>query len=312
VKTEQYKYDVAFSFLAKDEALATELNDRLQDRVKTFLYTRKQEQIAGTDGEKTFNKVFGEEARIVVLLYRKDWGQTPFTRIEETAIKNRGFDHGYDFLLCIPLDEPPIAPEWYPKTNLWLGLSRWGVDGAASVIEARIQERGGQPHEETVQERAQRLKRSQEFAGKRDSFLHSEDGVKAANEEFELLRAEAQRLTNEIGSSFSYKSHENHFAVIGMGFSVGLEWQLYYGNSLTNSKLTVGLWKGHPPLHFPQQYMLHQPQQIQKTEFTFDLFPADQHRWVMVGNKTCTYTIQELAAHYLKELMNQCEAAFNK
>jgi argininosuccinate synthase len=51
VKTEQYKYDVAFSFLAKDEALATELNDRLQDRVKTFLYTRKQEQIAGTDGD---------------------------------------------------------------------------------------------------------------------------------------------------------------------------------------------------------------------------------------------------------------------
>ncbi len=123
----QFKYDVAFSFLAKDEILATQLNDRLQDRVTTFLYSKKQEQIAGTDGEKTFNKVFGEEARIVVLLYRDGWGQTPFTRIEETAIKNRSFNHGYDFLLCIPLDEPPVAPEWYPKTNLWLGLSRWGV-----------------------------------------------------------------------------------------------------------------------------------------------------------------------------------------
>ena len=31
-----YKYDVAFSFVAQDESL-TEINDLLQDRLKTFL-----------------------------------------------------------------------------------------------------------------------------------------------------------------------------------------------------------------------------------------------------------------------------------
>ena len=56
--------------------------------MSTFIYTKNQEEIAGKDGENTFNKVFGEEARVVVVLYRKGWGNTSWKRIEETAIKN--------------------------------------------------------------------------------------------------------------------------------------------------------------------------------------------------------------------------------
>ena len=85
--TPDYKYDVAFSFLAQDEALATELNDLLQDRLRMFLYSRKQGEIAGTDGEKSFNSVFGQEARMVVVPYHSNWGQTSWTRIEETALR---------------------------------------------------------------------------------------------------------------------------------------------------------------------------------------------------------------------------------
>jgi hypothetical protein len=60
----------------------------MQDRYKTFLYSRAQGELVGTDGEKTFNAVFGEQARIVAVLLRPEWGQTPWTRIEETAIRN--------------------------------------------------------------------------------------------------------------------------------------------------------------------------------------------------------------------------------
>ena len=72
-----FEYDVAFSFLAQDEGVATELNDALSERVKTFLYSKQQEQLAGTDGEKTFNAVFAEKSRFVVILYRDTWGTTP-------------------------------------------------------------------------------------------------------------------------------------------------------------------------------------------------------------------------------------------
>ena len=64
-----FKYDIAFSFVREDEGLATQLNDRVRDRYRTFLYSRAQEQLVGTDGEKTFNTVCGKEARILLPRY---------------------------------------------------------------------------------------------------------------------------------------------------------------------------------------------------------------------------------------------------
>jgi hypothetical protein len=135
--------------------------------VRVFLYSRQQEAVAGTDGEQTFNRVFGEEARIVVVLYRAGWGQTPFTRIEETAIRNRAFDQGYDFALFIPLDPSPTVPAWLPKNRIWIGLERWGEHAAASVIEARVQEAGGEPRQETAADSARRLARDLAAAQRR-------------------------------------------------------------------------------------------------------------------------------------------------
>ncbi len=160
MSNEKYKYNVAFSFLAKDESLATQINDLLQDRLQTFLYSKRQEEVAGTDGEKTFNAVFSEQARLVVVLYRNGWGESPWTRMEQTAIRNRAFDKGYEFVIFIPLEDSPSVPKWLPRTQLWMGLERWGVNGAAGVIEARVQELGGAPAVESVEDRAKRLERA--------------------------------------------------------------------------------------------------------------------------------------------------------
>src|SRR5690349_20324605 len=118
----KYKYEVAFSFLKEDEAIAVALNDLLQDRMSTFLYSKQQEAVAGTDGEKTFNRVFGEEARLVVVLYREGWGESPWTRIEATAVRNRGFEEGYDFVKFIPVAANATVPKWLPKSQIWIGL----------------------------------------------------------------------------------------------------------------------------------------------------------------------------------------------
>ena len=86
-----YKFDVAFSFLKEDEGLAVRLGDLIQDRLRTFIYSKKQEYLAGRDGEETFNAAFGRDARLVVILYREAWGSTSWTRIERDAIRNRAF-----------------------------------------------------------------------------------------------------------------------------------------------------------------------------------------------------------------------------
>lgn len=78
---DDFKYDIAFSFVKEDEGRATQINDLVQDRYRTFLYSKAQEQLAGTDGEKAFNAVFGKEARIVAVLLRPEWGNTAWTRL---------------------------------------------------------------------------------------------------------------------------------------------------------------------------------------------------------------------------------------
>ena len=48
-----YEFDVAFSFNALDEGLATQLNDLLSDRMKIFIYSERQRDIAGKPGKKS-------------------------------------------------------------------------------------------------------------------------------------------------------------------------------------------------------------------------------------------------------------------
>jgi hypothetical protein len=105
-----FQYDIAFSFTKEDEGIATQINDLLQDRYRTFLYSKAQEKLAGTDGEETFNAVFKEQARSVAVLLRPEWGSTPWTRIEQTAIRNSAFDHTYDFATFIVRSGPAVLP----------------------------------------------------------------------------------------------------------------------------------------------------------------------------------------------------------
>lgn len=175
-----FGYDIAFSFTSEDEALATKLNDLLQVEFETFLYSKKQEIVAGTDGEQSFGAVFGQDARFVVILYRANWGNTPWTRIEETAIRNRAFEEGYDFTLFMPVERGVELPKWVPRNRLYLGFERWGIKGVASVIEARVRDAGGTPRVESPVQQALRLQRKIEFEGERKQFLQSTKGVEAA------------------------------------------------------------------------------------------------------------------------------------
>jgi hypothetical protein len=185
-ESDAFKYDIAFSFVKEDEGLATQINDLVQDRYRTFLYSRAQEQLAGTDGEETFNAVFGEQARTVAVLLRPEWGQTAWTRIEETAIKNRAYSQGYDFAtFIVTVPKSPIPP-WLPRTRIWYDLERFGLNGAATLLEARVQQHGGTAVQETLADKAARLERARAFNQQQEAFQHSFEGVKAAQEAHSL------------------------------------------------------------------------------------------------------------------------------
>jgi len=154
-----YKYDAAFSFLTQNQTVAERLHGLISPAFTSFLYTERQPEIAGRDGELAYNDVFAKQARVVVILSRKGWGDTSFTQYERIAIQNRAYSDGYGFVVLIPMDQPATIPVWIPKNYVWLDYYRFGDQAAAAVIAARIREAGGELHEETPEEMLARANR---------------------------------------------------------------------------------------------------------------------------------------------------------
>jgi hypothetical protein len=308
--TPSFKYDIAFSFHSKDEGLATALNDKLQDRFATFIYSERQKQLSGKDGEQAFNSVFAQEARFVVVFCRKEWGETPFTRIEQTAIRNRAFNEGYDFTLFIPTDTPPTVPVWLPKPRLYFGLERFGLDGAAAVTEARVQEMGGEPRPESVADRAARLQRSIDLGKKKFEFQNSEHGVQQADAAYEALvssiRSEVDQIKSTLPSvPLQSRSHQDWEIVGGLGPSMTLLWQRFYSNTLDNSVLRVELHSGPPRLPglIPA---FDPPTKLRTLEFVYELVAFDKAAYVSKKDNQ-QFSPEALAAYVLREYMNAAE-----
>jgi hypothetical protein len=294
-----YKYDVAFSFLDEDEELVIQINNLIQDRMATFIYSRRQGELAGTDGEETLNRVFGSEARTVVVLHRKNWGQTPWTRIEETAMRNRAYEEGYDFVLFVPLDKPPVLPKWLPKNRIWVGLDRWGIDGAATVIESRVQEEGGTSREETIEEHTARLSREIAVAEEKRAILSSERGIQAANNEVADLFSELKRVVNNISGNdltvkLAIEVGQRECVIQGHGFSLHFRWSVQFLNSLQDSALYLRLWEGAVTISGSRSIAFEKPKKLEELVFDFDLSSAGKPIWRETSGEERSYSTREL------------------
>lgn len=294
-----YKYDVAFSMLAQDETLAQEINDLLSDRYKTFLYSERQKEIAGADGELKFKQIFAEEARLVVVLYRKGWGTTPWTRMEEEAIRGRAYEQGYDFVKFVPLDEVQTVPKYVPKVQLWINALRFGAKGAASVIEARLEELGATAHEEKPVDRAKRLQRTMEFQRRREGYQHSHEAITDANASFGEI---AEALKNDLAEfknagvclGLQLKLEDQAVVVVGLKSGLRICWRYNYANSLEGAFLDVEIWEGHPPMRGMMFYEDRSP--IRTRRFKFDWLPTGVGGWVDCQDESSTYDAKSMAA----------------
>ena len=308
--TDKFEYDVAFSFCAIDESVATQLDDLLSSRLKTFIYSERQREIAGTDGQESFSKVYGKTARLVVVLFRPEWGETPWTRIERDAIKNRSLDDGWDFTTFVPTVDKPQMPPWLPKTRLYVGLQRWGIQGAAAAIEARATERGGTPHEETVTERAERLRRSRDLKEKQQQFQSTEAGVQSAiraYEDFSRAMELQSEAISKAGVGIATKRSQEFRILTGLSpCNAVCSFRPYFVNSLEDTYLLVDVFKGFPRL--PGFYgSIEEPRKLRSSRYTYQLVRPDYYAWVGVEEKGREFTPEKLADHVLRAYMDIAE-----
>jgi hypothetical protein len=245
----EHKYDLAFSFCQEDEALAIQLYDLLKTRVKCFIYIEQQKRLAGKDGEVEFNHVFGKESRFVAVLYREKWGKTPWTRKEETAIRNRAHDYGYGFVLFIPTDTSKV-PDWLPKTQLWIGINQYGIESIAAILEQRVIEHGGEIKEETLPEKAERIERENQQKLRIRKLMDSEQGVKRMEDEMKSLYQQLLKKTSAINQNANtFTFQVNRLKIYDLevrlsGYSLYFDYNLKWNNTLDDSKLKVRIYQG--------------------------------------------------------------------
>jgi hypothetical protein len=257
--------------------------------------------LVGTDGEKTFNAVFGKEARTVAVLLRPEWGHTPWTRIEDTAIRNRALEHGYDFTTFIVTAPGTPTPDWLPRTRIWLNLERFGVEGAAAALEARIQDRGGTAVPETVADKAARLQRAQAFNQERDLFKRSPEGPKAATEAYRRLVGDLKANTELLGQ-IGCRIQDVYGGItmlIGEGVVLTVKAEFPYVNSLENTALTAQFYDGVPRL--PNVMGSDDSRTLKKWKFTFGLLGPGRAGWL--GPDSKQHTPEALAEFLLGHFM---------
>jgi hypothetical protein len=162
-------YDVAISFLSGDEPLASRLHNALSENLRVFVYSKRQEELAGTDGLESFRQAFLRSGLLVVL-YRDGWGKTRWTAVEELAIKDRMFKGDWGSLLFVMLDEQSVHPAWLPDTHVRLNCARFGND-LIGAIKLRAVELGRKLVAETALDNAQRIEAIRLSRRERESKL---------------------------------------------------------------------------------------------------------------------------------------------
>jgi hypothetical protein len=311
----EYKYDIAISFLNQDEPIALDLYDRLSPNFKTFVYSKKQEDIAGTDGLEIFRKAFRHDSRLVVVLYRDGWGKTPWTRIEEGAITDRFLKEGWDWLIFIVVNSASKPPPWLPETKIRLNLQDYGIEQAVGVIKARAQELGSKYHKEDAVQRAKRLERQAATRAERKRLLGSSEGVKAATKEAKIIFSEIGTLVEEIRGTTTKLNilvgHDDISCGLTNGrVSITLYFRPRFSNSLEDISLVIKEMNGRVLL--PQErgrILFTEPQELTVHKFDPDITSEKGWCWRSQSDPMSLYSSQDISEYCLKLFLDLVDSA---
>lgn len=294
--------DVAISFLARDEALALDFRDRLTETLSVFVFSKEQEQLAGTEGLESFRQAFRTAARLVVVLYRDPWGRTPWTGVEQTAITDRALAEGWDFLLFVTLDHSSSLPSWLPDTRIRFSLQQYGIDQAVGAIKVRVEQLGGELHPLGAVDRARLAAARLERRAQREQRLRGE-GHHAVMNEGRTLLDELARILESIRQdapslrvAFDSRDMMCFMRTPGAGTRV----RVVGTNPIRESRVTERLYLGSINLLGENGGYDVEPEEQERFEYFFDIRDGVGWCWVLSDR---LFTSSELAEHIVSRFI---------
>ncbi len=187
----EFKYDIAISLCKEDVGYARDLVKALNPKLRVFFYEDRQEELVTKSAPEAFKKVFKEEARVVVILYRERWGNTLYTGIEEEAILERLKEgkgrEGHSFIFIIQFDKGK-KPGWYPVKYIYADPYKYPIEKIAGLLEFKLSEIGVEITPMTFEERINWLRERLKKKEKILNYLSSDKSSSAVLEEIEKLK----------------------------------------------------------------------------------------------------------------------------
>jgi hypothetical protein len=289
------KYDVAISFLAKDEAIAKNLYDRLSEVFDVFYFPHNQEDLVGTNGLESMREPFFD-SRVVVVLYRDPWGKTPWTGVEETAIGERCLKQGWPGLVFVNLDQTSATPKWVPNTHVRFGMEAYGMEGLVGVIKARVQEHGGKLVPTDAASEMRRIQREATFLEDRDSMMSDRVWIEGTvHASINSALQEVVRLAEEANAKHGFQitaGTQNKSCVLRSGFvSLGISFHQPIFNRVSDYMhdqcyLRASEFSGTLLLPGERGWVMHQPNELKRHKLKVDVSETRALVWRAGGGKT--------------------------
>jgi len=221
-------FDVAISFLVRDEPTAAAVAERVEAAgLKVFFFPHRQEELAGTNGMESMRAPF-LEARVNVVLFRKMWGETPWTRVEDGAISERCFKGGWSSLMFVELEKATPLPKWLPGTHIRFNFADYGIDQLVGAIKLRVQEQGGTIKPPDALAKAKAVKSEADYLADRDRLMRDRVWIDQMHHSIRATLAEigvlAKKLREETELDVTFGT-QDRMGVLRTGFvSVGIGW----------------------------------------------------------------------------------------
>jgi hypothetical protein len=288
----QPKYDAAISFLVRDVATAQAIYDRLvSSELKVFFFPRNQEDLAETNGLESMREPFFH-ARIAVVLFTAPWGETPWTRVEATAIQERCLKKGWESLVFVQLDTTSQIPRSVPPTHVRFDFEQYGVDQLVGAIKLRIQEQGGKLLPPDAMTEAKRVASEATYLRDRERLLRDRAWIE--NTVHRAVRETMQelcRLAQEANSQHGFQivcGAKDRICVMRSGLvSFGVDWEQPIFNNVgrdTDADCYLLATEFSGGINLPDEYgyFIRKPKKLKEHRFYVEV--AHDRTLVWLGN----------------------------
>jgi hypothetical protein len=309
-------YDVAISFLYQDLALAQALYDELSKGLEIFFSPRNQEELAGSDGLESMRAPFLSQSRLNLVLYRPMWGNTPWTGVEEVAIKESCLETSFKSIFFFVIERTSEIPAWLPDTHVRFNFADFTLEQAVGAVKARVQERGGHFKPMTPIRKAELLQVEQEYQDDR-RHISSQEGMQKIYENVKLLFAEIVTQLEDVNANghlniehrikLRYGDTDQSCLLGTERLGMAIIWFQRYSNGLDgDAALIVREFNENaiiPPGHWQPQ----QPDMLKEEKYDPDISRTREYVWRPRKGKGELVTSRDLATKLVLQFLDLLE-----